>query len=238
MQVFNRLVFEASFQQDGRPLEQDWNLEVGDKWANAELQSYLDDRETSWIKNGVLYLQALPYVDGPRAYRSARLNTKGKHEWQYGRFEVRAKLPKGVGAWPAIWLLPQDIQQLGWPRCGEIDLVELVGRKPETVHFSLHTATYNHRKDNHKTFFNKIATVQDAFHDYRMDWDEKSISFYVDDILQVRFEKQPRDNENEWPFHKPYYLIINLAVGGHWGGPVKEEDLPFTMAIQSVKVYQ
>jgi beta-glucanase (GH16 family) len=238
MKTFQKLVFDASFTHNGRPSDDDWTIEVGDQWANAELQSYVDHRSTSWIQNGVLYLRALPYVNGPRAYQSARLNTLGKHAWTYGRFVVRAKLPKGIGAWPAIWMLPNDIKHVGWPLCGEIDLVELVGRKPETVHFSLHTATYNHRFNNHKMFFNVIPSVQDRFHDYRLDWDETSMSFYVDDILQVRFEKQPGDTENEWPFHKPYYLIINLAVGGHWGGPVKEEDLPFTMAIQSVKVYQ
>jgi beta-glucanase (GH16 family) len=102
MKPFQKLVFDASFTHNGRPSNDDWRLEVGDQWANAELQSYVDHRSTSWIQEGVLYLRALPYVNGPRAYQSARLNTLGKHAWTYGRFVVRAKLPKGVGAWPAI----------------------------------------------------------------------------------------------------------------------------------------
>ncbi len=173
------------------------------------------------------------------AYESARLVSYGKKSWQYGRFVISAKLPKGVGSWPAIWMLPDDIKTgIRWPLCGEIDIMEHVGRDPENVHFSLHTGAFNHRKNNHRTYFEKIPGVLDEFHDYEMIWDETSISFLVDGKQKVTFEKKEGDTEAEWPFNKPYYLILNIAVGGFWGGPVKDEDLPFEMIIRSIKIYQ
>lgn len=236
--MFERLIFEQTFKKAGTLDPTIWNVEVGEKWANAELQAYVNDPQTCWIDQGVLHLQAIRTQGASKPYWSARVNTKDKAMWQYGRFIVRAKLPKGVGAWPAIWFLPFDIGPVRWPLCGEIDLVELVGRKPEQVHFSLHSASYNHTLNNHRTYVADIKGVQDGFHDYQMDWDERSIAFFVDGKLQVRFEKKPSDTEKEWPFDKRYYLILNVAVGGTWGGKVIDADLPFLMQVQSIKVYR
>ncbi len=235
---FSKLVFEEKFDCDGKPNSDYWTHEVGPKWSNNELQCYVDSLQQSFVKNGALTLKATIGHEGC-SYESARLSSFGKKSWQYGRFVISAKLPRGVGSWPAIWMLPNDIKTgVRWPLCGEIDIMEHVGRDPETVHFSLHTGTFNHRKNNHRTYFEKIPGVLDEFHDYEMIWDEQSISFLVDGKHKVTFLKKEGDTVAEWPFDKPYYLILNIAVGGFWGGPVKDEDLPFEMSIRSIKIYQ
>ncbi len=235
---FTKLVFEEKFLKDGAPDPEHWTHEVGPKWANNELQCYTDSLAQSHVKDGVLTLHAQVGSQGC-AYESARLVTHGKHSWKYGRFVISAKIPKGVGSWPAIWMLPDDIKTgIRWPLCGEIDIMEHVGRDPEVIHFSLHTGTFNHRKNNHRTYFEKIQGSLDEFHDYEMIWDEAGISFFVDGHKKVEFTKKEGDTLAEWPFDKPYYLILNVAVGGFWGGPVKDEDLPFEMKIRSIKIYQ
>ncbi len=235
---FSTLVFEDKFDLEGKPNPEVWTHEVGPKWSNNELQCYTDAMDHSFVKDGVLTLRATRGT-GSCAYESARLVTYGKKSWKYGRFVISAKLPKGVGSWPAIWMLPDDVKTgIRWPLCGEIDIMEHVGRDPETVHFSLHTGTFNHRKNNHRTYFEKMPGVMDEFHDYEMVWDESSISFYVDGKQKVSFAKKEGDTVAEWPFDKAYYLILNIAVGGFWGGPVKDEDLPYEMQIKSIKIYQ
>jgi len=235
---FKKLVFEEKFEIDGKPNPQNWTHEVGPKWSNNELQCYTDSLENCFVKKGILTIKATIGND-EHHYHSARIVTREKHAWTYGRFIVRAKLPKGVGAWPAIWFMPEDSSKgVPWPLCGEIDLMEQVGRDQETVHFSLHTKTYNHRKNNHRTFFETIQGVTEHFHDYEMIWTPQKISFFIDGIQKAEFFKMENDTVNEWPFDKPYYLIANIAVGGTWGGPVVDTDLPYRMEIQSIKVYQ
>jgi beta-glucanase (GH16 family) len=236
--AFEKLVFEEKFEVDGKPNPKHWKFEVGPKWSNNERQAYTNKRENAFVKNGVLTIQALKNSAAP-IYTSARLSTDGIHSWKYGHFIVRAKLPRGVGSWPAIWFLPDDIKQgVHWPFCGEIDLMEHVGRDLEMVHFSLHTGTFNHTKNNHRTYFERISGSLDDFHDYEMIWDETGIVFLIDGIKKVEFMKQPLDLQGEWPFDKPYYLIMNIAIGGTWGGPVADDDFPFVMQISSIKIYQ
>jgi len=235
---FNKLVFEETFPIDGAPDKANWTHEVGPKWSNNELQWYTDSLSNSFVKDGVLTIHAEKGT-GECPYASARLSSYGKHSWQYGRFVIRAKLPRGVGSWPAIWMLPNDIKTgVRWPLCGEIDIMEHVGRDPETVHFSLHTATFNHRKNNHHTYFEKMPKVMDEFHDYEMVWDDSHIAFYVDGKPKAAFYKKLDDTVAEWPFDKPYYMILNVAVGGGFAGPVVDEDLPYDMQIRSIRVYQ
>lgn len=236
--TFSKLVFEELFSQDGAPNPDVWTHEVGPKWSNNELQWYTDSPKNCFIKNGVLTIHAEKGTS-ESPYTSARLSSYGKKSWKYGRFVISAKLPKGVGSWPAIWMMPNDVKSgVRWPLCGEIDIMEHVGRDPEVVHFSLHTATFNHRLDNHRTYFEKIPTAIDTFHDYEMIWDDKSIAFLVDGQLKVKFDKKAEDTINEWPFDKPFYLILNIAVGGFWGGPVVESDMPYDMHIRSIRIYQ
>lgn len=235
-----QLVFKADFSHDGRPDSTIFNHEVGDKWANQEVQSYVDDAEHSFVKDGCLVIRATPY-NGKNKYASARLTTFGKVSFHYGRFVIRAKLPKGKGSWPAIWFLADDLKtsKVGWPACGEIDLMEQVGKDPETIHFSLHSKTYNHRINTQKTYFEHIDGVTDDFHDYEMQWKPGELAFLVDGVHYVTYRKCQNDTHDEWPFDKPYYLILNVAVGGFWAGPeVDDTALPFEMKIASIEYYK
>lgn len=232
------LVFEELF--TGHTLNREsWNVEVGEKWHNAEAQCYVDDTDHLKVHDGLTLLAKVHPEALKCRYQSVRMNTRGKKEWQYGTFVVRAKVGKGVGSWPAIWFLPTDIGPVKWPRCGEIDLMEVVGRDPEVIHFSLHTEWYNHILKTQRTKFIHIPGIHDDFHDYKMVWTALDISFYVDDQHIVTFKK-PSEHEpiESWPFDKPYYLILNIAVGGTWGGKIQEEDMPYQMDVASVRVYQ
>jgi beta-glucanase (GH16 family) len=233
-----KLVFEELFSGDELN-RKTWNVEVGEKWYNAEAQCYVDDKEHIIVNNGLL-LKAKSHPEKTVCrYQSARLNTRGKYEWQYGTFVVRAKVGQGIGSWPAIWFLPTDIGPVKWPRCGEIDLMEVVGRDPEVMHFSLHTEWFNHMIKTQRTKFLKIPYIHEDFHDFKMVWTPQSISFFVDDQPMVTFEKtEPNVPLESWPFDKPYYLILNIAVGGTWGGHIDEKAMPYTMEIASVRVYQ
>lgn len=230
------LIFSDTFTSLNREV---WNVEVGDKWHNDERQCYRDStNNTQLTKDGLRLIATLhPELQHCR-YQSVRMNTKGKKEWQYGTFVVRAKLPKGRGSWPAIWFLGHDIGKVKWPLCGEIDLMEMVGHDPEVIHFSLHSQLNNHIIKTQRTKFQPIQGVQDGFHDYKMVWRPEGISFFVDDHHYVTFEKKPGDSVESWPFDKPYYLILNIAVGGTWGGQIHEPDLPYIMDINKVEVYQ
>lgn len=233
-----RLVFEETFQGDALN-PQTWNIEVGEKWANNEKQCYVKtEKNLRFESNGIKLVADLNTEDPRCRYQSTRINTRGKKEWLYGTFIVRAKVPKGIGSWPAIWFLPTDIGKVRWPLCGEIDLMEHVGKDPEVIHFSLHSAKHNHIINTQRTKFQKIPGVLDAFHDFKMIWRPEGLSFFVDDVHYVTFEKIPNDVIESWPFDKPYYLILNLAVGGNWGGVIADNDLPYQMDVASIKVYQ
>lgn len=237
MKPHDKLVFVETFQ--GPTLnDQVWNFEVGPKWANQEKQCYVNDPKNYQLSKDGLRIIADLNLQSSCRYQSVRMNTKGKKEWQYGTFVVRAKLPKGKGSWPAIWFLGHDIGKVKWPLCGEIDLMEMVGHDPEVIHFSLHSQLNNHIIHTQRTKFQPIQGVQDGFHDYKMIWRPEGISFFVDDHHHVTFEKKAGDSFESWPFDKPYYLILNIAVGGTWGGQIHEPDLPYIMDINKVEVYQ
>jgi beta-glucanase (GH16 family) len=174
-------------------------------------------------------------IDG-HPITSARLVSRGKKHWLYGRFELRAKMPAGAGTWPAIWMLGIDEEKVGWPRMGEIDIMEHVGRDQDTIHFSLHTGKYNHSKRTQITHTTKIEGVSDHFHDYVMEWDEEKISFEVDGVEHCKFYK--KDYIDSWPFDKPHYLILNVAIGGGFGGKADMDCLPASMEIESIRIYQ
>jgi len=237
MTMHHKLVFKETFTTPVLDASS-WVVEVGEKWFNNEAQCYVDDRKNIRLTPGLLSLIADVNPESQRCrYQSARINTRGKKEFQYGTFIVRAKLPKGKGSWPAIWFLPTDIGRVRWPKCGEIDLMETVGHDPEVIHFSLHTETLNHIMKTQRTYFKKIPKILEGFHDYKMVWTETFIAFYIDDVLYTTFEAGIK-SEATWPFDKPYYLILNIAVGGFWGGEIVEKDMPYQMDIASIEVYQ
>jgi len=149
-----------------------------------------------------------------------------------------AMLPKGFGTWPAIWLLGNDIREVGWPKCGEIDLMEHVGKNPDHIHFSLHSTGYNHRLNNQPTHvFHEKDFIND-FHEYAFDWDEDKISFFLDKKHIVTFQKGDKKSQEDWPFNHPFYVILNLAIGGWWGGEIDDSIFPVSMLVKYVKVYE
>jgi len=232
------LIFEENFQNQTTLNPDIWNYDIGDKWHNNESQCYVEDTNNLFIKDGILNIKATLNNSDTCRYKSARINTFKKKHFQYGTFVFTAKMPKGRGAWPAIWMLGADrSKDLRWPKCGEIDIVEFAGNRPLKASCAIHTATYNHRIDTDKGVRYDLLSATDQFHDYILDWTKDHLIFKVDDKEVFRVEKEIGDTENEWPFDKPYDLIINLAVGGWYGGKIHDEDLPYLFQIKSIKVY-
>ena len=196
------------------------------------------------VRDGALHLVSLKEKQGIREYTSGRINTYGKHSWQYGYFEIRAKLPSGHGSWPAIWMLPDSIRAgKPWPACGEIDIMEHIGRKENKIWFSLHSERHNHtRKDTKQyTVIKDYEAVCTKFHTYGMEWTEDSIEFFVDGESACVFRKSDDiedQSEAAWPFDQPFHLILNIAVGGGLGGEIDESALPYHMEVEYVRVYQ
>jgi beta-glucanase (GH16 family) len=221
-----------------------WVLETGGHgWGNNELEYYTTRRENARIENGNLVIEARKEkFTGPdgvtRDFTSARLKTQGLFTQQYGRFEARIKIPSGQGMWPAFWMLGDDIQQVGWPRCGEIDIMENVGSGPWTVVGSLHGPGYSGGAPLHGFYMLSNRNVADDYHVFAVEWEPEQIRFYVDDRL---YETQTPDNRPsgaKWVFDHPFFLILNLAIGGNWPGPPDDTtQFPKRMLVDYVRVY-
>ena len=240
-----QIVWDDEFNYTGLPDSAKWSYEVGGNgWGNDEKQYYMEKSiENSVVRNGVLSIIALKKQYKNQNYTSAKLTTFNKLSIQYGKIEVRAKLPRGKGNWPAIWMLSESYQKKTepWPLCGEIDIMEHVGKNPNSIHTSLHSELYNHIKGTQITHFQKLQDVFDTFHKYGIEWTKDYIRFYVDDNLFFESYKgqDGRVSTNEgWPFDKPFYLILNLAIGGGWGGEIDDAIFPNEMQIDYVRVYQ
>jgi beta-glucanase (GH16 family) len=231
------LVWSDEFDRDGAPDSDKWNYSTGGNgWGNAELQNYTNKRENSEVRNGILYINAKN--DNGR-WSSARLRTQYKAGWKYGYLEVCAKLPKGRGTWPAIWMLPVSDKYGGWPRSGEIDIMEHVGFEQDRIHATVHTRAFNHRLNTQKSVSAIVRGVSSRFHVYAIEWTPQWIQWYVDAEPFFRFENLGGGVE-EWPFDIPFYLILNVAIGGTWGG---EEGIDpslqdAVMQVDYVRVYQ
>ena len=239
------LIWSDEFDNSGLPDSNKWKADVGGHgWGNNEKQFYLENSlENSYVKDGKMHIVALKKNYQNNNYTSAKLITYQKLFLQYGKVEVMAKLPKGKGTWPAIWMLPESLlqQKEGWPLCGEIDIMEHVGKDPNMVHVSLHTQLYNHMKGTQITHFEKQDNVFDNFHKYGIEWSKDSITFFIDNKVFYIAKKgeNGRITTNEgWPFDKPYYLILNLAIGGNWGGEVDDSIFPSEMIIDYVRIYK
>ncbi len=222
-----------------------WVLETGGNgWGNKELESYTDRSENASVHDGNLVIKAkAEKYTGPdgvaRNYTSARLKTSGKFSQTYGRFEARIKIPYGQGMWPAFWMLGDDIDKVGWPACGEIDIMENVGKEPGTIHGSIHGPGYvgNTGIEAPYTLPHNQRFAND-FHVFAIEWDPDSISFYVDQDLYVRRTRAYLQPGWKWVFDKPFFLILNLAVGGDWpGSPDSTTVFPQTMLVDYVRVY-
>ncbi|MBW6533450.1 MAG: family 16 glycosylhydrolase [Mariniphaga sp.] len=231
------LVWSDDFEYNGAPDNEKWGYDIGGHgWGNNELQNYTNSRINSFVQDGKLTIKA---VKSNGSWSSARLVTKGKGDWLYGRIEVKAKLPEGVGTWPAIWMLPTDWAYGGWPASGEIDIMEHVGYDFGTVHGTIHTEAFNHSIGTQLGRSIDVENVSTEFHVYAIDWTEDEIVWYVDGVEYYRIEN-PNKTYKEWPFDKRFHLILNIAIGGNWGGaqgidPNLDEA---TMEIDYVKVFQ
>jgi beta-glucanase (GH16 family) len=239
-----KLIWSDEFNYSGLPDSTKWNYEVGGHgWGNNEKQFYLGKSlENSFVKDGLLHIVALKKDFKNSKYTSSKLTTYKKISVQYGKIEVMAKLPKGKGTWPAIWMLPESLQEKSenWPLCGEIDIMEHVGKNPGSIHTSLHSELYNHIKGTQITHFDKFQDVFETFHRYAIEWNSESIKFLIDDKLFFESFKgqEGRISTNEgWPFDKPYFLILNLAIGGNWGGEIDDSMFPVEMQVDYVRIY-
>ena len=233
------LVWEDNFNKAGLPDSKIWSYEVG-YIRNKEAQYYTEQRkENARVEDGNLVIEARMDNWENHKITSASLHTYGKESMLFGRIEVRAKLPSGRGTWPAIWMLGENIKQIGWPACGEIDIMENVGYEPDVIHANIHTKAYNHVKGNGKG--NKITIEKpfNDFHVYALEWFEDHMDFYVDENLYFTYKNEGTGND-AWPFDKPQYLILNLAIGGAWGGQkgVDEAIFPQKYYIDYVRVYK
>jgi beta-glucanase (GH16 family) len=240
-----KLVWSDEFDHDGLPDPAKWAYDVGtgqEGWGNRELEFYTSARpENARVEQGHLVIEARREPWQGRAYTSARLVTKGRADWTHGRFEIRARLPLGRGTWPAIWLLP-TVWNLGdgkWPDNGEIDVMEHVGYDPGVIHASTHSRKNQWRNNNQRTATLTVPDAGTAFHTYAMEWDAEEIRIYVDDRPYFTSRRNGGD-WTSWPFTRNFHLVLNLAVGGDWGGVkgVDETAFPQRMEVDFVRVYQ
>jgi beta-glucanase (GH16 family) len=241
-----KLVWCDEFNTVGKPDSTKWNYDLGDGchfscgWGNNELQYYTSKHENVRVENGLLIIEAVSEKIKSSQYSSARIVTKGKASWLYGKFEIRAKLPKGTGTWPAIWMLPTDWKYGGWPASGEIDIMEHVGYDQGVVHGTIHTDAYNHTKNTQIGKQVVVDTCSEAFHLYSLEWTPDRLIFFIDEKLYQTIDRKGGDTFKEWPFDQPFHIIMNLAVGGNWGGKngVDTSIWPQRMEVDYVRVYQ
>jgi beta-glucanase (GH16 family) len=241
-----QLVWADEFNYTGLPDPAKWKYDTGGHgWGNKELQFYTQDRkENARVENGSLIIEARRDNWNGHEYTSARLVSKGQGDWTYGRFEARAKLPSGKGAWPAIWMLPTDWKYGGWPSSGEIDIMEQVGYEPHVVHSSVHTKKYHHSIGTHKTAKTTLRTATTEFNVYAVEWTPEEIRGYVNDKHYFTFKNERLTDSSadyrQWPFDQPFHLLLNIAVGGTWGGArgVDRAIWPQRLEIDYVRVYQ
>jgi beta-glucanase (GH16 family) len=237
------LVWSDEFDYTGKPDPDKWGYDTGGHgWGNNELQYYTEGGN-AYVDGGKLIIEARAESMGGRNVTSSRLITKNKGDWLYGYIEVRAKLPAGLGTWPAIWMLPTDWEYGNWPASGEIDIMEHVGYDMDNIVTTVHTEAYNHSIRTQKGFTKAHENVTTEFHTYAIEWLPDKIRFIIDDEEQFVFE--PRKlitvaHYKHWPFDKRFHLLLNIAFGGDWGGleGVDMSILPVTMEVEYVRVYQ
>jgi len=235
-----KLVWSDEFNGKGLPDSAKWSYDVGgDGWGNNELQYYTRNRtKNARMENGSLIIEAHREDIEGKNFSSARLVSRGKGDWKYGKIEVRAKIPSGRGTWPAIWMLAST-SPLNWPDDGEIDIMEHVGWNPHYVHASIHCKKYYHVIGTQRTDTVIINDVFEKFHVYGVEWDAEKLQVSVDGIIYFTFRNE-KSGYAAWPFDNKFHLLLNIAVGGNWGGAkgVDNTIWPRRMLIDYVRVYQ
>jgi beta-glucanase (GH16 family) len=243
-----RLVWSDEFNgKDGSAIDPaKWTAEVGGNgWGNQELEYYTNRTANGYQDRGSLVIKAIKekYAGSDnvtRDYTSARLITKNKFTIKYGRIEARIKIPYGQGLWPAFWMLGDDIDRVGWPACGEIDIMENIGKEPSLIHGSIHGPGYiggaglgsSYSLPNNKRF-------AESFHVFAVEWEANSIRFYCDHVLYKTWTRTDLAPGMKWVFDHPFFILLNVAVGGDWpGSPDATTIFPQTMPVDYVRVYQ
>lgn len=247
-----KLVWQEEFNGTGLPDPNKWSYEVG-YVRNNEAQYYTDARvENVFQKDGVLTIRTLkekyslegkPNNKGRNEaeYTSAAIETLGKASWLYGRVDVRAKLPKGKGIWPAIWMMGDNITEVGWPSCGEIDIMEYVGHMPQRSHATIHMRKKGDEKWKNVSKGSSLVLdrPEEQFYVYTLEWTPEQLLLIIDDQVVLEFKRAEEEPKTpSWPFDKPCYLILNTAIGGSWGGEIAEGTCPTEFQIDYVRVYQ
>jgi beta-glucanase (GH16 family) len=232
--IILNLVFQDEFETPGAPDPLKWSFELGtgsNGWGNNELQYYTSRTENANISNGTLKITAIRESYSGSAFTSARLVSQNKYSFKYGRVEARAKLPTGVGTWPAIWMLGGNVNTISWPACGEIDIMEHVGAQQNKIFGTLHyPARYGANGDGGTTVIPDAST---AFHIYSMEWNPLFIKIYVDGNLFHTVA-----NSATLPFNQNFFFILNFAMGGNFGGPVEAAFTKASLEIDYIRVYQ
>ncbi len=224
---------------------QSWTFEIGNGcpdvcgWGNNELEWYTDRPQNVRLENGTLIIEARNDNWQGHPYTSARIKTQGKREFQYGRIDIRAKLPTGQGIWPALWMLGSNIEQVGWPACGEIDIMELVGHIPWVTHGTAHWGrdVANHHFQGEPYSYNG-EPFDERFHVFSIIWLQDRITWMVDDVAFFEFDNRKTQGQ-PYPFNQPFFFIFNVAVGGNWPGPPDSSTVfPQQMVVDYVRVFQ
>lgn len=243
---YQRLVWADEFNRPGLPDTAKWSYDKGRGcpqlcgWGNNEPQFYTWNREqNARIVGGELIIQAHKEDYQGAPYTSARLTTKQKGDWTYGRFEIRALLPVGIGTWPAIWMLPTENRYGIWPKSGEIDIAETVGYQQDTLHQTIHTEAFNGMYRTQRTNVMPLKGHGSAYHVYAIEWSSDKIEYYLDGLKTFTFSRES-DDFKKWPFDHPFHIILNLAIGGDFGGKKGIDDtiFPTQMRVDYVRVYQ
>lgn len=236
--VASKLIFSDEFDTDGSPDSSKWGYDIGtgsNGWGNNESQYYTNRPENVVVEGGLLKITAKKESYQGSEYTSTRMLTMGKFDFKYGKVEVKAKLPEGGGTWPAIWMLGSNIETAGWPACGEIDIMEHVGNNQGTVQSAMHTpSSYGNTEDHGSQYLSDVST---QFHVYAVEWTNSEMVFTVDDIVHYKYRPATK-NSDTWPFNANQFIILNIAMGGGFGGIIDPNFTSSTMEIDYVRVYQ
>lgn len=239
---FTEITVQDEFDVDGAPDSSLWNYNIGtrgDGWGNNELQYYTDRPENIIVQNGYLIITAKQENFEGSSYTSARILTKDKFEQRYGRFEARIRAPYGQGIWPAFWMLGANSDEVIWPECGEIDIMEIRGQEPSILFGSVHGPGYSAGEAITKRYDLENDRFDTGFHIFGIEWAPDYVNYYVDDVLYNQITPEDLPNPDNWVFNQPFYLILNVAVGGSFvGSPNEETVFPQTMLVDYVRAYK
>jgi beta-glucanase (GH16 family) len=234
------LVWEDNF--DGSagsvPDSSKWGYDIGTDWGNRQLEFDTDKAENAYLNGeGNLVIKAIQEDYKGYAYTSARIVTRDRFEPTYGKFEGRIKMPSGQGIWPAFWLLGSDIDSIGWPECGEIDIMEFRGQEPNIIHGTIHGPGFSGSKGIGKSILLNEGRFDEDFHTFSVEWEQDRIRWFMDD--QLYHEIKPGDLPGDWVFDHPFYIILNLAIGGSYvGSPDKTSSFPQSLLVDFIRVYE